>query len=348
VRFDLDRLAVTGAPVPVVEGVVTKGSGSASFSIASNGTLVYVQGSVSVQKRTLVWVDREGHEEPINVPPRAYAYARLSPDGTRLALDVRDEMNDIWVWSLARQTMTRLTFDPGVNRGAVWSPDGKRIAFSMARDGVENIYWQAADGSGTAEPLTSSTKESLFPGAFSPDGIRLLVNQPNPPRDIGVVKLDGDRSVQWLVKTSFDEYSTAVSPDGRWLAYQSDESGRAEVYVRPFPDVNSARWQVSTEGGTRPSWARNGRELFYYVEPGTVMSVPVDAASTFSAGTPRLLFKGPYLSPQAGRTYEVSLDGQRFLLIKEARSQDQPATPPQLVVVEHWLDELKRLVPVTR
>jgi Tol biopolymer transport system component/tRNA A-37 threonylcarbamoyl transferase component Bud32 len=346
VRFDLDRLAVGNSPVSVLEGVVTKGQGTASFSLSPTGTLTYIAGHAGVARRTLVWVDRQGREEPIKVPPRAYAYARLSPDGTRVALDVREEMNDIWIWDLPRETLTRLTFDPGLNRGPIWTPDGRRVAFSAARDGAEAIYWQAADGSGVAEQLTQG-KDIQVPHSFSPDGTKLLFEQPgNAPYDIGVISLTGERKAEMILHKEFSEAHADISPNGRWIAYESDESGRNEVYVRPFPEVNTGRWQISTEGGTRPLWARNGRELFYYVPPGVVMAVPVVDGVSFAAGAPKVVFKGTYLAPQSGRMYDVSPDAQRFLMIKEAREDGEAPPPPQLVVVQNWFEELKRLVPV--
>jgi serine/threonine-protein kinase len=142
----------------------------------------------------------------------------------------------------------------------------------------------------------------------------------------------------------FDETNPEISPDGHWLAYQSDESGQGEVYVRPYPDVNTGRWQISTGGGTRPAWNPNGRELFYFVAPGTLMSVPIEPGAAFKAGTPQVLFKGQYATPQFARQYSVSPDGRRFLLIKDATaSGDVP--PPQVIVVQNWFEELKRRVP---
>jgi Tol biopolymer transport system component len=203
VGFDVSRLEVRGNPVPVVEHVATKGGSgaAASFDIARDGTLIYrtddAQGGVA--NRTLVWVDRQGHEEPIGVPVRAYVRSRLSPDGTRIALDIRDQENDIWVWDFAHTTLMRLTFDPGLNRGVAWSPDSRRIAFSALRDGSENVYWQAADGTGTAERLTDRPKGQV-PWSFTPDGTRLLFQEPiNPPSDVGVVDLTGDRRAELLL-----------------------------------------------------------------------------------------------------------------------------------------------------
>jgi eukaryotic-like serine/threonine-protein kinase len=147
------------------------------------------------------------------------------------------------------------------------------------------------------------------------------------------------------VRTTFNELNGEISPDGRWLAYQSNESGQNEIYVRPFPDADRGRWQVSVGGGTRPLWAHSGRELFYTVEPGRMMAVSIQAGPTFAAGNPQVVFEGAYLAPQAGRTYDVSPDGQRFLMIKEAASTDATSVPHEIVVVLNWTEELKRLVP---
>ena len=343
VAFDADRLEVRGTPVPVVEHVVTKRSGAADFGLAANGTLVYIAGDAGDAMRTLVWVDREGHEEPLGVPPRAYAYPRISPDGTRVALDVRDQENDVWIWDLKRLTLTRLTFDPGLNRGVAWTPDGRRLAFSAQRDGKENIYWQAADGTGSPERLTDGARPQV-PISFTRDGKNLLFNEPDiPPADVGIVSMTPNPKTEFLLHAPYHESDGEVSPDGRWLAYQSTESGRGEVYVRPFPNIDSGRWQVSTGGGTRPAWESNGRELFYLAADGKLMAVPVQSGATYSAGTPQVVVNAAYLNPYNGRTYDVSPDGKRFLMIKEASTQ--PASPRQLVVVLNWFEELKRLVP---
>ncbi len=223
-----------------------------------------------------------------------------------------------------------------------WSPDGRSVAFSAKREGAWNIYWQAADGTGSAERLTQGTKVEL-PNSFSPDGKRLLFITPDTtPRDIGIVNVEGDHRTELLIHTPFDEINGSFAPDGRWMAYQSNESGRYEFYVRPFPDVNAGRWQISVNGGTRPVWARNGRELFYLAAPGKVMSVPVQRVPTFSAGNPQMSFEGPYPAPNDGVTYDVSPDGKRFLMIKLAQPSGTSPAPPQLVVVLNWFEELKR------
>jgi Tol biopolymer transport system component len=348
VSFDLDTFSVRGNPVRVVERVVTKATGAANFALASNGLLVYESGDPTISAdRSLVWVDREGHEEALPAPRRSYVYPRISPDGTRIALDIRDQQNDIWIYHLARQTLSRLTFDPGLNRGIAWTPDGQRVAFSAEREGKESVFWQAADGSGSAEPLTSTTPDKpQAPYSFSSDGKMVLFAQPGqPPFDLYTVETNSSRKIAPLLNSSYSENNGEISPDGRWLAYQSDESGSNEIYVRPFPNVAAGRSQVSSGGGTRPVWARSGRELFYSSVDGAMMSVSIDSSvdSGFLAGNPKALFAGVYYSVQAGRSYDVSADGRRFLMIKNITPRAQSA--PQLVVVLNWTEELKRLVP---
>jgi eukaryotic-like serine/threonine-protein kinase len=354
VPFDLARLEVTGDPVPVVEGVSTAPTGEAQFAVARNGTLIYVPGTTSTiagPQFSLVWVNRQGREEPIGAPHRAYIYPRISPDGARLALDIRDQENDIWVWDLKRQTMSRLTFDPGLDRAPVWTPDGRRVIFSSQRGGLTsggNIFWQAADGTGTVERLTTSD-HAQFTTSVSPDGTRLVFRDDDPKsrRDISMATLDGKGTTESLLRTPFDEENGEVSPDGRWLAYQSNESGQIQVYVRPFPKVDAGRWQISTMGGSRPAWARNGRELFYLDATNQMMAVPVQTSPAFSAGNPARVFETRYLTPNNGRTYDVSADGQRFLMIKGSDNDRASGTPPaNIVVVLNWLEELKQRVPV--
>ena len=362
VAFDVDQLTVSGGPVPVVQGVQRSAglatfADTANYGVSDSGTLVYlpsgtlgVGGGIITTLRTLVWVDRDGREEPLAAPPRPYSYPRVSPDETQVAVDVRDAESDIWVWSLERATLTRLTFDPLFDRFPVWSPDSRRILFSSQRDGSRgNLFWQMADGTGQADRVAEGTDNSqVFPTSFSSDGTRLVVyGDPDGSQvdDIGIVSLEGgaDSAVAPLLDTTFNERNAQVSPDGRWLAYESDESGQLEVYVRPFPDIDSGRWQVSTDGGTQPVWARSGGELFYR-SGDAVMSVPVEASASFVSRNPEVLFEGPSLG---GRNYDVSPDGQRFLMLKLGTSgTDAQDTPPaRFTVVENWFEELRRLVP---
>jgi serine/threonine-protein kinase len=350
VPFDRDRLELAGTAVPLVEGVLTDPLvGLVEFDVSADGSLVYVAGADFGETQSLVWVDRQGREESINAPNRAYSSPRISPDGAKVALNLRDEENDIWIWDFARDTLTRLTFDPGLDRYPVWSPDGRRIAFSSSRDKSRgNLFWQTADGAGTVERLAASDDLQVFPTAFSPDGTRLLVFLASGSRDgadIAVVQPGAEARAVPLLATTFGERNGEVSPDGRWLAYNSNESGRDEVYVRPFPDVNTGRWQVSRGGGSQPLWARNGGELFFRTD-AALMTVPIRIDKSFTAGNPAIVFEGSYAMPQGGRTYDVSPDGRRFLMIKEGAATDDDGSRAHIILVQNWTEELKRLVPV--
>jgi serine/threonine-protein kinase len=349
VRFDLARLEVTSDPVPVVEKVVMSGTtGVADFALSQNGTLVYTPGGVAFGViRSLAWVNRQGREEPIKASPRAYVLPRISPDGSRVALDIRDQENDIWVWDLKRETLVRVTFGPSIDQFPVWTSDSRRIIFSSNRGGGlnPNLYWRAADNTGTIERLTTSPNQQN-PLSISPDGTRVLFTEValTTNQDIGMLTLDAARKseVRPLIQTTFNELNAEVSPDGRWVAYQSNQTGKDQVYVQPFPKVDAGHWQVSTAGGTRPLWARSGRELFYESN-GALMTVSVQAAgSIFSAGNPTKLFDlaGLYYLGNPGRTYDVAADG-RFLMIRQPLDQTSSAVSPSLVVVEHWTEELK-------
>ncbi len=353
IAFDPVRLETSGTPVPVVPDVVTTTFGGVDAVVDGHGTLAYVTGGTAALQRTLTWVDRQGRETPVAAPPRAYVSPRIAPDGTRVAVSAGDEQSDIWIWDLARATLTRATLDPATDTYPVWTPDGRRLIFSSERMGARNLFWQEANGTGTVERLTDSPNQQDAT-AVSPDGKQLIFHESTPTptgRDIMQVDLDGAHRVTPLVRTPFTEENGIISPDGRWLAYEANDSGRLEVYVRPYPDVNVGRWQVSTGGGNRPLWARNGRELFYLSPSGSLMSVTVENGPTWTASVPTMLLKQSLFvsSPGAtvGRTYDVSADGQRFLMIKQGTSE-QTAAPPQIIVVQNWVEELKRLVPVSK
>jgi eukaryotic-like serine/threonine-protein kinase len=369
--FNLDRLEVSGTPVPVPESVLTTraplgaqaGTGSGAAVVASNGTLVYAPagtlfGGQFGVPRSLVWVDRQGRETPIPLPPRTYSYPRFSPDGTRVVLDIRDEQSDLWIWELGRQNLTRLTFDPGSDFYPVWTPDGRRIIYYSSSNGG-HVVWRPANGTGTVEQLTSLATNPNYTYSASPDGrsVAFQENMPKTGLDISLLVLDSKPRIEPLIQTQFAESNGEISPDGHWIAYQSNESGREEIYVRPFPKVDDGRWQVSISGGTRPAWARNGRELLYLDEDNLLTAVTVKTTPTFSASNPAPLLKTAYFSgfggggqAVAGRTYDVSPDGQRFLMIKEAGKDASTKDQVQvsLVVVQNWFEELKRLVPIKK
>jgi eukaryotic-like serine/threonine-protein kinase len=354
VAFDLDRLEVIGTPVPVLPQVVTLPTGVAEFDIARNGTLAYISGGAgATPARTLVWVDRQGHEEAIRAAPaRSYVAPRLSPDGTRVALEIRDQENDIWVWDFRRETLTRFTFDPGIDWAPAWTPNGS-LVFGSQRGGGRSLFMQAGDGSGAIERLTLSGNMQL-PSAVSPDGRHVIFGEGTvaTTNDVMMLTLDKEHRVRPLVQTPFFEENGEISPDGRWLAYQSNDSGQPQISVRPFPDVNNGHWQVSTGGGIQPLWAHNGEELFFLAPNGALMSAHVEPGTTWRSAAPTTVLNGRFfggtLFPGASvlsRSYDASPDGKRFLMIKDAGVAGPAAAPASIVVVENWLEELKRLVP---
>jgi eukaryotic-like serine/threonine-protein kinase len=331
--FDVRSLKATGAAVPVVEGVL-----SLQYSFSSTGTLVYIPGSSQALQLRLVWVDRMGKEQPIPAPPHNYVMPRISPDGRRVAAGLEEADSQIWLYDLARDTLTRLTFAAGENIDPVWTPDGKRIAYK----GTGNrLFWQPSDGSGAAEALTDSNLSANdIPGTFSPDGEAMAIVESAPVQSIWILPLR-DRKAQLFERGQTNETAPRFSPDGHWIAYTSSESGRPETYVRPYPGPGG-KYQISTEGGTEPMWNPKGRELFYRTG-NKLMAVDITTQPGFSAGKPRVLFEGAYvLSPRSGANYDVAPDGQRFLMVK---ATEQAQAPTQINVVLNWFEELKRRVP---
>jgi serine/threonine-protein kinase len=349
VPFDLASLETRGTPVPVVPDVVDTGVGSVEAAIAANGTLVYVGGTSDVGQRTLVWADRQGRDVPIAAPPRNYVYPRISPDGTRAVVWINDQDSDIWSWNIGRSTLTRVTFDPGLDAYPTWTPDGRRIVVSSERAGARNLFWQAADGTGAFERITESPNLQNA-SSVSPDGRLLLFQETalGTGEDVMQIELTGARRLTPLIQTPFAERNGTISPDGKWLAYEANDSGVFEIYVRPFPDVGSGLWQVSIGGGTRPLWARGGEELFYLSATGAVMRVGVERGTSWASTPPSMIVKaeGYFTVPGAnpGRTYDVTPDGQRFLMIKTAGDAGGTGVSSINVVV-NWFEELKAKVP---
>jgi len=340
--FDVQKLQLTGAPAPVLAGVLeATGNGVTQYSISATGSLVYVPGGTQAATGRLVWVSRNGREQMLPAPPHIYFQVRLSPDSSRLATVIQEPESQIWLYDLGRDTLTRFSFTGSLNGTPVWTPDGKRIAFVSNTEGPSNVFWEAADGNGGLERLTTS-KYFDSPNSFSPDGQLLAYDEYNPSTssEVWVLRLT-DRKTTPFLQTSFDEGGAIFSPDGHWLAYVSDESGQSEVYAQPYPGPGG-KHQISTEGGTEPVWNPRGKELFYR-NGDKMMAVDVATEPTFSVGKPRMLFQGAYETSLVKRLcYDVSPDGQRFLMVKPTV---QTAAPTQIVVVQNWFDELKRLVP---
>jgi Tol biopolymer transport system component len=351
VPFDSQRLAFTGAAVPVVEGVQQSlVSGAAQYSFSATGSLVYVSGGGQSAQSKLVWVSRNGVEQPLAAPAHTYLGPHLSPDGRRIAVGITEQESQTWLYDVSRETLTRFTFEGNYNPVSVWTPDGKRIVFESAKEGPPNLFWQLADGSGGLERLTTSEYVNA-PMSWSPDGHVLAYVEVSPTTGFDIWALEmGDpsassgqgRKAQPFLRTRFNETSPRFSPDGRWLAYISDESGRFEIYVQPYPGPGG-KWQISTEGGTEPVWNPNGKELFYR-SGNKMMAVDIATQASFVAGKPRMLFEGLYVPPPVPiQNYDVSPDGQRFLMLKSTGSTE--AAPTQINVVLNWFEELKRRVP---
>jgi Tol biopolymer transport system component len=345
-RFDPDTLEPAEGPIALSDSVlVTPFGGLLDFDISNNGTLVYVPASEASSDRLLVWVDRQGNEEPIAAPARAYTYPRMAPDDSRVAIDVRDGDSDIWLWDFRRLALTRFTFGPAFDQYPTWTDEGTRMVFDSSRDGVANLFQQATSGEGSPEPLARSPNPQ-FPHTISPDG-RLLVFREetrDTGQDLFLLTLS-DRQVQPLLHSPFNESNAEISPDGRWLAYESNESGDYEILVRPFPDVTAGRWQVSSGGGHKPLWARDGKELFYVSRNGALMSVKTEPGTTFTVTPPaKVIDSGRYYvgsGINGGRTYDISRDGKRFLMLKA-----RPNVSTNITVVQNWFAELERLTPV--
>ncbi len=350
VRFDLDHLAVTGDPVAVVAGVNTKGTGAANFGVSPDGSLVYVSGAASGSESAVVWVDRQGRETPVpDIPRGVYSSVRVSPNGSQLALTrLAGGNSDVVVYDFARRNLSRVTTDLAADTFPLWTLDGDRIVFSSHREGPQKLYIKRADGTGTVEHiLTRENTTSLFAWSWSPEGDRLVFSEGPAPGgynlDLGVLSMD-DGTVQPLINTEFRELYAEVSPNGRWVAYVSTRSGQPDVYLDTFP-ILSNQLLISGQGGREPIWSQDGRTLFYRSPDGRqVFEVPIDTAQNPIAGNPEKLFEGRFLVASGVRSFDVGPEEGSFVMLSQ-RTTEQGESPPAIIWVQNWFDELQRLVP---
>jgi Tol biopolymer transport system component len=326
-RFDSGSHKLKGEPFPIAEDLPVAGNAQANFSVSNSGVLVY-RATGEVLSR-LVWLDRAGREIAEVAPSGDYRAPALSPDGRRIVVRRRDGEGanlDLWMIEPARGTTTRFTFAPGQDGNPLWSPDGSQVAWSSTREGKEGIWLKSSSGVGE-ETLLITTQAQAIPTGWSHDGKHLLFSEFVGGRffDISVVSLEGERTKRDLLKTEFWEYNARFSPDGRWIAYESGESGRSEVYVMSFSGP-AGKWQVSTRGGRDPAWSADGRELYYLTEDFKMMSVPITAGETFSPGTPQPLFNVRFEAGRRRNVFWPSPDNQRFLFLVPVGETNTPMT----------------------
>jgi serine/threonine-protein kinase len=350
--FDVRRMQATGPQVPVLEGIEANPTeGSAQYGVSENGLLVYLDDVAEIAPFTIVSVDRQGRVTPLWSERGIYGTPRLSPDGRRLAVSVqRDDNWDVWVYDIERDVATRVTFGERYDADPVWSPDGRWIAYESEIDGKDGVFRKRADGTGDAEVLLAPGKLTYpAPHSWSPDGRTLLVQSAGEGgrTDVWSLAADGKSEPEAFLKTPYTESGAHFSPDGRWVAYESDETGRVEVFVTSYPP-GGGKWQISDGGGGQPAWSRDGRELFFRGADG-VLSVRVSAeGGTFRASRPEPLFRGPFLGGLRGVTlpgfnfpdYDVAADGRSFVMFQGA-SEKQRSTRAKVVL--GWFDELRRL-----
>jgi serine/threonine protein kinase len=346
IPFDADKLEVTGQPFPVGSGLfMSATTGMAAFSISSAGHLVYAAGPEERGTRVFVWVDKDGHKSALPLKPSSYLHPRLSPDGRRLTYEVEGASHDIFTYDFARGTTTRMSLD-GASHWPLWTPDGRWLTFRSWKTGTMTMWWMPGNQSGPAQLLTN-IGSMQSPESWSPDGKTLAFTQMDNPQsgsDIYVLPLDRDRKPQVFWRTKFSEGSPKFAPNGKWVAFSSNETGQPEVYVRAYPAGEKSL--ISNNGGTDPLWRRDGRQLYYRLGD-LMMVVDISYRGSLEASKPRVLWRGNYLAGagsscgMAGPTsanYDVTPDGERFLMIEDTSPN---AASELLRAVSNWSLELK-------
>jgi Tol biopolymer transport system component len=338
--FDAATRSVSGAADTLVTDVARSG-----YDISMDGSLAYLQATLEAPK-TFVWLDRKGQVEPTGIPPQTYAYPRISPDGSRIVFDARQDERDLWIWNIHQKTLTRLTSERGQDAYALWTPDSRRIIYAAPTAGAEeNLALRSADGTGAIDTLHASDRHQT-PYSLSPDGAWLVFRDEvdGEGTNLGLLQMK-DRQVRPLIATRFNERNAEISPDGQLMAYQSDEGGTTEIFVRPFPNVDAGKQQVSSGGGIRPVWSRNGRELFYFSEVGASTLIKrverrAGQAMDFTPPVTLLDVSAFYFGDYLGRTFDVAADG-RFL-VQRIESKIDASGPPGVSLVLNWVAELKK------
>jgi len=340
--FDLRRLALSGSAFPLAENIQTQGNfpPSGVFSASENGVLVYQGGGASANSQ-LIWFDRTGKQiSVLGEAAAVYSGIEISPDERQVSVSIPEESGkgrDIWLYDVARGLRTRFTFDRAESQEAIWSPDGNRVAFKSQRKGHLNLYQKASSGAGAEEVLLEDNVDK-YPESWSPDGRFILYLSVGSLTgfDLFALPLFGDRKPIPFLQTQFNEGSGRFSPDGRWVAYASNESGRYEVYVAPFPGPGG-KWQISTAGGDWPRWRSDGNEIFYLAPGRELMAAAVNGkGSSFQVGAVKPMFQTRAIGLED--RYAVSADGQRFLI---NTAPEQAASAP-ITVVLNWAAELKK------
>jgi serine/threonine-protein kinase len=310
-RFDPDRLRVTGPAVPAIRDVLTgTNNGEVQYAASANGTIVFGAGGVVDNKSTLLWIDRSGKEQPVVPTKRAYAMPALSPDGKSIAVTLENATFDVWQLDIERDTVTPLSHG-GDDGFALWTADGQRIIWTSSRSGHENLYWAPADNSATDQQLTRSN-HNQFASSASPDGhLVAFTEQIGANLDIRTIPLTGQKNEEPFLASAFNESGLKFSPDGRWVIYLSDESGRDEVYLRPI--AGGGKWQVSVDGATSCRWGHSGREIFFLKQDRAYV-VPVALKPRVKIGKPQFLFEKP-MPAGPDSSWDVSLDDQKLLWV---------------------------------
>jgi Tol biopolymer transport system component len=350
--FNLRRMEITGSSVSVVEGI-RPGLGVAQFAYSSTGTLVYIPGAVTAAGQyALARVDRKGEVEPLKAPPAAYAYPRASKDGKRVAYQIEDSgESSIWVWELAGGTAPRRLTLPGAgsNQYPIWSPDGQRIAFQSDREGDHGIWWQRADGSGTAEHITTPAKGVLhIPDSWSADGQTIsFTEEKTGTSEVWTWSLRDKKAAVFASTPGALLGRSAFSPDGHWIAYQSNAQPGSRVYVRRFPPTEPA-YEAPQDGDTHhPAWSPDGKELFYVAGASLAGSMSASTRPSVSFGSPVRLLRSGFVTAAPGgvRTFDVLPDGQHFIGVVPVGETESSAGPPQIHVVLNWFEDVRQRAP---